>query len=303
MDTTTSERGALRYTMDVEGRSTWLRTTPGAEERQLPFLVSEAGAFYARSRFTTERAHKEAYLVFYTLGGAGVVEQGGKSVRLERGQALLMDCREPQRYFTAPDRHHWYHLWMHVNGAGMPALAEALGCSTLMPVSLPLSDVSPRFDEVFEALESPERIAPLRAGLAAHSLLVSMAQAMGTPATEAERTAVQVARERIESRYRENVTLDDLASVACVSPSYLIRLFRDQLGTTPYNYLLRYRITRAKELLAETAMPIDQIARETGFSSASNFSYRFRKMEGQSPSSYRAGTPELFPEPVDGDGQ
>ena len=67
----------LTYTMDIEKRSTWFRSTPSETGRSLPFFCTEAGTFYARERFVTERSHKDAYLVFYTLGGAGIIEQGG----------------------------------------------------------------------------------------------------------------------------------------------------------------------------------------------------------------------------------
>ena len=87
--------------------------------------------------------------------------------------------------------------------------------------------------------------------------------------------------------------LDDLADISTVSPSHLIRLFKRQMGTTPHDYLMRYRITRAKELLAETALTSATIARQVGFSSESNFSYRFSKVVGQSPREYRQSTPDL----------
>ena len=84
-----------------------------------------------------------------------------------------------------------------------------------------------------------------------------------------------------------------MAAIAAISPSHLIRLFKKQLDTTPHDYLLRRRITRAKELLAETTLTSATIAAQVGFNSESNFSYRFSKMVGQSPRAYRQSTPEL----------
>jgi hypothetical protein len=118
----------LTYTMDIEKRSTWFRSTPSEAGRSLPFFCTEAGTFYARERFTTERSHKDAYLVFYTLGGAGIIEQGGQSITLGQNQALLMDCRARRSAMPRTlSRHHWYHLWAHVNGAGADAISQAMG--------------------------------------------------------------------------------------------------------------------------------------------------------------------------------
>lgn len=284
----------LSYTMDVERRSTWLRSTPSEQERRQPFFCSEAGAFYARNRFTTERSRKDSHIIFYTLGGAGHIEQGGQTVRLTKGQALLMDCRTPQRYGTDPDRHHWYHLWVHVDGVGVRALGELLGLPALRPVDLDLHDVRPQFDRIFENLVDEGAHHEVEVGLAVHELLARMALALGKAAPEQESGAVDQARAYIEDHFAEQVSVEDLAQEVSLSTSQLIRLFKRQLGTTPHSYLLRHRITRAKELLAETSLPVSEIARAVGFASDSNFSYRFGQMVGQSPSSYRASAPKLF---------
>lgn len=286
----------LTYTMDIEKRSTWFRSTPSETGRSLPFFCTEAGTFYARERFVTERSHKDAYLVFYTLGGAGIIEQGGQSVTLGQNQALLMDCRTPQRYVTDPVRHHWYHLWAHVNGAGADAISQAMGLPKLQPVSLPLADVRPIFETIFENMKKEGYIESLTTSLAVDKLLTSIALAPDSRGSFVEFDAVSVARRYMEEHYAEDLHVDDVAREAAISTSQLIRLFKRQLGTTPHSYLLRYRITQAKELLAETTLPVATIARQVGFASESNFSYRFGEMCGQSPSAYRAGAPRLYRE-------
>ena len=286
----------LTYTMDIEKRSTWFRSTPSETGRSLPFFCTEAGTFYARERFVTERSHKDAYLVFYTLGGAGIIEQEGQSVTLGQNQALLMDCRTPQRYVTDPVRHHWYHLWAHVNGAGADAISQAMGLPKLQPVSLPLADVKPIFETIFENMKKEGYIESLTTSLAVDRLLTSIALAPDSRGSFVEFDAVSVARRYMEEHYAEDLNVDDVAREAAISTSQLIRLFKRQLGTTPHSYLLRYRITQAKELLAETTIPVATIARQVGFASESNFSYRFGEMCGQSPSAYRAGAPRLYRE-------
>lgn len=72
-----------------------------------------------------------------------------------------------------------------------------------------------------------------------------------------------------------------------MSKSYFLRLFRRYMGTTPYNYLVNFRITQAKELLVLTDYSVSEIAQEVGFGDAGNFSTRFAKATGQSPLQYR----------------
>lgn len=283
----------LTYTMDVEDRSRWIISTPSAAELAQPYFCSEVGDFYARDKFSTARSNKNSFILFYTLGGEGTVSQGGQTVRLPKGHALLMDCRTPQSYGTSPGQGHWYHLWAHIDGSGVELAGRTLGLPRLAPVAVPLSRLQPHMDVLFERLGSESVGNAMRTGLAVHALVTEVVLAAQEAGPVAEDDPVRLACAYVERHFAEKVTLDDLAREAAVSPSYLIRLFKRQLETTPHDYLLRYRISRAKELLAETTLTSAAIAERVGFTSESNFSYRFKQMTGQGPRAYRRSTPEL----------
>lgn len=92
----------------------------------------------------------------------------------------------------------------------------------------------------------------------------------------------------IELHYAEELTLGQLAQVANVSKSECARCFKSVLGTTPYKYLMEYRLSRAARLLAETSLPVGEVARQTGWGGQSYFSKRFREKMGCTPREYRA---------------
>lgn len=284
----------LSYTMDVEPRSTWLISTPSDLERNQAFYCSEVGAFYARDHFATERSSKDSYILFYTLDGEGFVEQDDQDVYLGRGSALLLDCRRPQRYRTSPRSHHWYHLWAHVDGSGIRAMGSLLGLPGLAPVGIDLPEVRPQFDVLLENLAGEGGNKMLSVGLAVHELLSSLAVAHDHQMPRQGSNVVSEACSYIEAHFAEPLSLSTIAGEVSLSQSQLIRLFKARLGTTPHSYILRYRITRAKELLGSTSLPVGEVSRRCGFSSESNFSYRFGKVVGQSPSAYRSSTPKLF---------
>ncbi|MCH3944097.1 MAG: AraC family transcriptional regulator [Atopobiaceae bacterium] len=282
----------LAYVMDVEERSTWLRTTPGASELAQPFFCTEAGEFYAREGFATTRSRKDSYLVFYSLGGTGLIVQEGRKVELEAGHALLMDCRAPQLYQTAPGHRRWHHLWTHVDGDGVRAMVEHGGLPLLAPIRLAEPTARHPFSTLAESLERPDIGSRALAGLAVHELLAAMVAA--SVADETGTTTADLVKRicaLVDERYADGLSLADMAAAASVSPSYLLRLFKRHVGTTPYNYLLQRRITKSKELLSETVMSVSEISRAVGFTSESNFSYRFSAMVGQSPREYRLASP------------
>ena len=91
----------------------------------------------------------------------------------------------------------------------------------------------------------------------------------------------------IESHYQEDVTLDDLAGSAGVSKSECLRCFKTTLQTTPYKYLMDYRLSKAASLLKETNLPVSEIAIRTGFNGQSYFGKCFREKMNCSPREYR----------------
>lgn len=279
----------LTYNMDVEARSIWLRTTPGTAAQTQPFYATEAGDFYGRGHFATARTEKQSYLLFYTLEGAGLIEQGGQQVKLPRGMALLLDCRTAQSYCTAPGQTQWHHLWVHLDGAGVESLASVLlPGGHLAPVELSRLEAEPLFAAVLAAVPQNTAASQIETGLALHRLLAAMAvNRLNGAQEQTNRALVERAAERIRARYAEPLTLPQIMENAPVSRGWFLRLFRRYMGASPYNYLLNTRITRAKELLVMTDCSVADIAAQVGFADANNFSTRFSAAVGQSPLQYR----------------
>ena len=83
------------------------------------------------------------------------------------------------------------------------------------------------------------------------------------------------------------LTLRELAAAACVSPSYLSRVFRKQYGCGPSAALELVRLERARTMLARSNLNISQVAGACGFADPLYFSRRFRAAHGIAPSAYR----------------
>ena len=208
----------LQYNLDVEKNSTWLRSTPSPQELVQPYYCTEVGCFYALRGFTTARSNKNSFIVFYTLHGAGLVRQGGQEVRLEKGQALLMDCRSPQSYGTALDSARWDHLWAHVDGAGVAAIGQLMGLPTLAPVQLHESFARKCFQEIESNVQRESVPSTLRTGLAVHELLSAMALELAESALQgAEAEPVERAMRVVEERYAEDITVDDIPGILLTS--------------------------------------------------------------------------------------
>jgi AraC family transcriptional regulator len=91
----------------------------------------------------------------------------------------------------------------------------------------------------------------------------------------------------IDARLAEEISLDDLAAEACLSPFHFSRLFRDATGLSPHRFVTDRRVQAAQKLLASSHSSLVEIALDTGFGSQDNFTRAFRKTTGLTPGQYR----------------
>ena len=83
------------------------------------------------------------------------------------------------------------------------------------------------------------------------------------------------------------ISVAELAQVACLSPSHFHAQFKDCVGLTPHQYLLKTRLDRAARLLRESDQPLVRIAEECGFSSQSALTTAMRRYLGLTPKRLR----------------
>ena len=93
----------------------------------------------------------------------------------------------------------------------------------------------------------------------------------------------------IETHYQENVTIDDISGALFISGTYLSQSFKNMMGTSVMQYLINYRVERAKKLLEETDHMIYFVAEQVGFRDVRHFSKTFKKCTGMTPMEFRSG--------------
>jgi AraC-like DNA-binding protein len=96
----------------------------------------------------------------------------------------------------------------------------------------------------------------------------------------------------IDRNYAKDLSMADLSEVTGLSPDYMTRKFKAMLGMTPVEYLRKFRIAKAMELLCTTDMTVSEISDSVGFSDVSLFSRVFKQNVGLPPASYRKNTSE-----------
>lgn len=136
--------------------------------------------------------------------------------------------------------------------------------------------------------------APLALEEAAYGLAASVLGALDGSAAEvppslrpADRDRAHAAAQLIERRFAEPLDLHTLAAEVATSPFHFLRAFRQELGLTPHQYLLRTRLRQAAWQLAATDRSVTEIALAVGFGDLTNFIRTFRAHLGETPSAFR----------------
>jgi AraC-like DNA-binding protein/ligand-binding sensor protein len=102
-----------------------------------------------------------------------------------------------------------------------------------------------------------------------------------------EKKKTLAARQYIEQNYKKKLTIDEIADSVFLSSSHFSHMFKQEVGISPINYLNRFRVDKAKELLKNSKTSITEIAYNVGFQSLPHFNRIFKDMEKISPGLYR----------------
>lgn len=91
----------------------------------------------------------------------------------------------------------------------------------------------------------------------------------------------------VADKYGQPIQIEDIAKQAGLSTSHFSRLFKQTVGDSPYQFLMRYRVERACEMLADPSKALIDIALACGFSDQPHFTRIFKQTKGETPKQWR----------------
>ena len=234
----------------------------------------------------------------FFLAGLTEIVFGGQTHEASARQAVILP---PHTAYTLLLKKRQHEIWMIFDPN--PHLLEVLHPTKGEPAPFAISFQNP---EIWTAVRGGLRdlllwwnaeVPQLRLAENAMNralLLAAYARDQQLPSLPDDRIDRAVAY--ISKRLGEELSGEMLARAAGLSASRFAFLFKERTGLAPMKFLEMRRIERAKHLLLTTSLPIQQIALSTGFPNAQHFSTCFRKVAGQSPSTFRTQPKRRFGE-------
>lgn len=237
-------------------------------------------------------AVRNHYLLHYVLSGEGIFEVGGTRYPLRKGQGFLI-VPDVITYYQADTANPWTYCWFGFNGTSAEPLLKQAGLTKASPIF--------HYDRDDRILQYLQRMNESRGFDKAREtkltgllyLLLSLLVEFGPEtAPDPKETRAEIYVEQvqdfIEMNYPQEITIEDIARFIGLNRSYLGSLFKQQMHLSIQEYLIRYRMNKACEMMGNAELSISDISRSVGYSDPLLFSKIFKKVKGSSPKFYRA---------------
>lgn len=105
-------------------------------------------------------------------------------------------------------------------------------------------------------------------------------------ASRDKKIIVQSIIDYMREYYMTDISLDNISKNMYLSPVYISKIFKEEIGTSPINYLIQIRLEKAKEMMENEDLPVNVVAKSVGYEDAYYFSKLFKKYYGSAPSTY-----------------
>lgn len=215
-------------------------------------------------------------------------DAAGAGIRIDKQEIELT----PQNYYMVPPGVEFF-TWQNNSPRQFYIHFEATQPYTRASQSCYSFPADPQILEYINNIDRELRPGPDFVSPAGGMLCVALCSLAVSKIPESDLTleishpvAIKTAHQMKDNPQRE-FTVKELAGKAGMCPDSFIRMFKENIGTTPYQYLMSLRIEKAAFLLENSYLPIDEISQETGFKDRFHFSRIFKNRTGTAPGAYR----------------
>jgi AraC-like DNA-binding protein len=241
-------------------------------------------------------ARRNHFLFHYILSGKGKFQSTNdkgveKYYSLEGGQGFLIWPHQ-QTFYIADEKVPWVYAWIDFDGLKARELVIQAGLTYNNPIyiSRDNEEREKMKNEILTIVNSKNSLPLSTMGhfyLFISALITSSSMRKEVTGGSLRDFYIRECLSFIEQHYHENISVEDIASFCNLDRSYLGKIFKSVLNTSPQDFIIRYRINKSCELMKITDYTIGEIGEMVGYQNHFNFSRAFKTLIGKSPRNWR----------------
>lgn len=235
------------------------------------------------------------YHMHFILNGCGCIEINDEKHHLGQGQIFLIPPNTISHYY-ADNLNPWHYAWISFHGAKVAEYLEKAGFdenNLIRNANISPNEFSQLIIEMLEANEINTSNELRRAGtlFTLFSLLIetndNYSNSEDMRYDYSIETYIEHALQFIQLNYNRDILIQDIANYIGINRSYLFNIFKNKLQMSPKEYLINFRMEKAKHLLCTTSLSVKEISEKVGYNDPLTFSKMFRRCVGCSPKHFR----------------
>lgn len=241
-------------------------------------------------------AKRGHYLFHYVISGLGKLYADNsagetETYNIRSGQGFLIFPEQTNTYIADND-HPWEYIWLEFDGLRVRPALLAVGLTPNDPVyrahmgPLRTAMVDEMIYIVGHKEDSPFRLIG-HLYLFLDALLRSVEPVMNQTGNKMQDFYIREALLYIERNFTRDISVEEIAKNSGIERTYFSKLFKKMVGTSPQQFLINYRMTKATELLTLTDRSIKDIGEMVGYANQLHFSRAFKSIYGVSPRDWR----------------
>ena len=236
------------------------------------------------------------YLFHYVISGRGYLDADGpdgvtRRYELKAGQGFLICPGLVNTYFA--DQHDpWKYVWVEFEGLRAEEYLNAAGLTASQPIYQPKAPaLAQPVEETMMYIADHGKASTLN--LIGHlclfldALIQSSSTRREARASRLQDFYIQEAVIFMEHNYPRELTVEEVADACKLNRSYFSKLFKENMGCPPQEFLIRLRLSKAAELMKSSKASIGEISAACGYPNQLHFSRAFKKRYGVSPRQWR----------------
>ncbi len=262
-------------------------SSPSQTAKKLYYYPISAGHFFCIKGYHLIRDNYNSLLITHIIDGTFTYIKDGKHITARAGDTVILDCYKPHEYYTNDS---FESIWIHISGANSFELFEEVEKTDGNLVKCrDVNHVKKLLFRIYDSISGVNPPSELNISLDIYKIFAELLnpQSIKSKGESNYEDSIQDVKNYIAENLNEKLTVQRLANESHMSTSHFSRVFKQQTGFSPYDYVLITRLNKAKYLLQKTEMSVSSIAYETGCNSESNFICFFTDNEGISPGKFR----------------